>query len=197
VQMELEDIGCPYVIIDIEHECLSYGAWIRAVEMFGDSFDYYILIEDDYYPELHSFVEVLLNLHKTILPGGGYLSSLAANGWAAISNGIVDSKSFLEALNVVSDPVKFVSANPQINFSYLFAPKIDDYTDYYRSLFLRYTDTILWEECHDTNINVSKDIFNPIEFLVQEGKTFKKNRWDKIVWDKKLMDCINKTLAGE
>jgi hypothetical protein len=195
VEEQIKDFGCPVVMLDIKHECLSYGAWVRAVQKYQEEFDYYIIIEDDYYPVLHNFVEVLTSLHNRLLPNGGYLNSLTACKWAAISNGIIDSATFLRAIKKVKDPIEFISKEPQVRFSYLFAPLLDDYLDFYRSLFMRYEGTILWEEYRDGSAQNKQDIFNPIEYLVQSKMNFPKNKWDKVVWNDNIMDSIKDVLS--
>ena len=196
IDEQVEKLKCPFVILDVPNECISYGAYIRAVQKYQNNFDYYVIMEDDYYPVLPDFVDILLNLHNKFFLKGGYLNSLTAREWAAISNGIIDSQTFLNAINKVKDPISFVAKAPQINFSYLFAPNLADYLDYYRSLFMRFEGQILWEEYREL-LGHTQDLINPIEYLIQKDLDFPKNRWDKTIWSDKIMNDINQILEKE
>ena len=193
----LKTLQCPVVLLDTIESYLSYGMWISAVEKYKENFDYYIVIEDDYYPRLNNFVPTLIELHQNLLPNGGYLNSLTASldpgiGFGAVSNGIIDSKSFMKAIRKCRNPRKFLSAGVhQVYFGYLFAPNVTDYTNYYRTLFRRERGQLLHEEVHDPNLNIKEDIFVPIEYLVQGEKDFPKNGWSIPSWSPEKEAYIN------
>ena len=164
----LQKLRCPYVILDLPDRGISYGSWTQVCMKYGTEFDYYIVMEDDYYPVLKNFVPILVDLHTRKLPHGGYLNSFTWKSIAAISNGIIDSKSFLEGIAKQSNPLDFLSATgqplwvSQVLFSEGFFPnKLADYSDEYRVLF----NTNCIEHTHDDNLHFTQDLLNPIEFL--------------------------------
>jgi hypothetical protein len=172
--------------------------WINVYERYRSDFDYYICIEDDYFPVLSNFSTVLVHLHNHLLPNGGYLNSLTTKEHAAVSNGIIDSKTFGWALDRVTNPRQFMIQHgiPQIAFSYLFAPKLADYLDSYRTLFLRFEGQQLNEEVHDQYKNLKQDLFAPIEYLVQGEQAYPKCGWEKQVWDTAKLAHINKIISS-
>ena len=164
IQKLMKKFPCEIELVDGVGGAFSYGPYVNACKRYSDSFDYYVLIEDDYYPAHKNFISILIEQHSRHLPNGGYLASFVSDH-AAISNGIVDSKSFITAINEVSekeDILSYLNRAAQVNFSLMFGNNIDDYADDYRALFG--VDCI---ECtHDASINRTIDIFNPIQYTV-------------------------------
>lgn len=72
----------------------SYGSWNLAWDTYGDEFDWYFLIEDDYVFVLDDWDQKLIDLWK---PGMGYLCSLLASDHASMSGGLVSSAGFAAA----------------------------------------------------------------------------------------------------
>jgi len=170
VQDLADQLPCKVEFLPLPGGAHSYGLWVQACAHFkqtGEDFDYYVLIEDDYYPAHHDFVEILVNEHKKKLPDGGYLASFTTNH-AAVSNGIVDVPSFREAIEEIEedeDIMSFLYRGSQVNFSLMFRGQMDDFADNYRILF----NSFLWEGIHD-NIPRVIDIFNPVQYLAADGK---------------------------
>jgi len=168
-------VQCPVKKLDFPDAHFSYGMWIRAMQRYVNEFDYYILIEDDYYPAIDNFAEILVDLHQRKLPSGGYLNSFTAGDCAAVSNGICDSASVIKGLKALDDPLDAISAGAQSLFGpTLFGENMTDYTDEYRTLFNNRT---IVEETHDENLNLKTDIFNPIQYLGTGEQDFPKSVW--------------------
>src|SRR5690606_1215615 len=98
----------------VPNQYQSYGQWINFLNM-GFDYDYYILMEDDYVPASYDFVDKLIEQHQKKLPGGGLLCSYTSNiaEWypqhAAVSNSIVDGKTFKEVTKIYKDPLQAAS----------------------------------------------------------------------------------------
>jgi hypothetical protein len=165
-------LECPLVKIDIPDVWFSYSSWMQVVAEYGLSFDYYILIEDDYYPVLPNFAEVLVELHKKKLPNGGYLNAYTALKHAANSNGIIDSKTFVSTLQRYKNPIKAIEGAAQVKFSQLF-DNICDWTDEYRTLM--YIGNNIRELSHNKDLSNKIDIFCPIQYLGTKEKDFEKS----------------------
>ena len=96
---ELDDskkiLGSKFVELEVQNQGLSYGQWIAGINRYPD-FDFYILVEDDYYPSIPDFVNKLLDLYQQKVNSCGYLASYCSDvvSWypyhAAVSNGILD-----------------------------------------------------------------------------------------------------------
>jgi hypothetical protein len=90
--------GAPVVVLTRENSGMSYGSWSHAYDVYGDQFDYYILMEDDYVPCLDHFDRALLE-RIDAWPTAGYLCTYYETHnrkgyahWkphAAISNGMM------------------------------------------------------------------------------------------------------------
>lgn len=165
--------ACPVVFLDVQNRYFSYSSWITGCLTYGDKFDYHVLIEDDYYPAHKDFVSILLDIHTKKLPNGGYLNSFTTDQ-PAVSNGFVDTKTFLEGIHAAKpDPYTAISGSAQVSFGVvLFGKKMCDYTDRYRTLF---KSNSLIEETHDPNLSFKEDIFNPIEYLYYGEQEFVKS----------------------
>lgn len=178
--VDISGFGCNVVFVDFPNYFFSYSLWLEAVQLYRNNFDYYILVEDDYYPALENFAEVLVDLHKKKLPSGGYLNSFTVASFTpgnipAVSNGIVDAVSFLGGISQARPtPMKaLVNSGGQRGFGCtFFGSNVTDYTDTYRTLF---KSNELVEETHDRSRNFKQDIFNPIEYLVVGERDFIKS----------------------
>lgn len=165
-------LKCPFCILDVKDVWFSYSSWIQAAAKYGYSFDYYILIEDDYYPAIPDFAKVLVELHKEKLPNGGYLNAYTALRHAANSNGIIDSKTFITSMQKSKNPIKAIEGEAQVKFSRLF-DQLDDWTDKYRTLM--YIGNGLQELTHSSELSCKADIFRPIQYLDIGEKEFPKS----------------------
>ena len=68
ITSELENCKCPVIQIECENLGYSNGQWLKAYEIFGDEFDYYIFIEDDYCAFADNFDNLLIEYYKTKFP---------------------------------------------------------------------------------------------------------------------------------
>lgn len=66
----------------------SYGSWNHAWDTYGDEFDWYFLIEDDYVFVLDNWDQKLIDLWSD---GLGYLCGLLVSDHASMSGGLVSS----------------------------------------------------------------------------------------------------------
>lgn len=164
---------CPVEILDIQDHCFSYSSWVQAVVRWRAAFDYYILMEDDYYPSHPQFVERLIFEHTRKLPRGGFLCGFATDH-AASSNGIVDSATVVQCIDALADPVS-AAGGGQREFARVFcADRIADYTDRYRSLFksndvVELAHTNAGGRCYPTP---TEDLIRPIEYLLTGERPF-------------------------
>jgi hypothetical protein len=164
-------LKCLYQELELPNEYFSYSSWIRACLKYQELFDYYILIEDDYYP-VNNFVDELIRIHQQKLPNGGYLCSFASDH-GAVSNGIVDGKTFYQAIMRYKNPIKELEKGAQRYFTYAFFPKnFADFADQYRCLF---KSNELIDETHDISLKLKQDIFRPIQYLNIGEQVFKKS----------------------
>jgi len=173
IDKQLAALDCPSEIIDVPDRLFSYSSWIQAAQKYRDAFDYYVLIEDDYYPAHKDFVNVLVGLHSKKFPEGGYLNGFTTD-IAAVSNGICDAVSFIKGIDSAKpDPFSAIKDGAQALFGpVLFGERLTDYTDVYRTLF---NSVDIIEETHDVNRNFKQDIFNPIQYLAVGEQEFRKS----------------------
>lgn len=175
---------CPVVVLDVKDVCYSYSSWVQAVMKWRTAFDYYVLMEDDYYPAHPRFVEILLAEHNKKLPSGGYLNGFTTNH-AASSNGMVDSATMVASLDKLANPVE-MSKVGQAGFGSVFCgDRLADYNDTYRCLFPMNTHIV--ELVHGdaenqplygrraTDEPVRLDLIRPIEYLVIGEQEFRKS----------------------
>lgn len=165
---------CPIVTLDVKDHCFSYSSWVQAIMRWRTEFDYYILIEDDFYPSHPQFVERLIAEHTRKLPQGGFLCGFATNH-AASANGIVDSITFVKSLDKLSDPV-LESGKGQGDFARTFCDdRVTDYTDRYRCLS---PSNEIVELVHVNRDNVllypvmTEDLIRPLEYLLTGERAF-------------------------
>jgi len=162
-------LGCPCMYLDVPDMYFSYSSWIQAIMSFKDTFDYSILIEDDYYPSNEDFVKILIRLHQEKLPKGGYLNGYTVGEpfrIAAVSNGICDTETFLKGIKKHPTP-ECLSQGAQQYFGYeYFDNQLADWTDQYRTLFW---NGHLVNETHDPSLILTEDIINPIQYLALEN----------------------------
>lgn len=60
----IKKVGCPVVFHDVPNEGISYGQYVRAFNKYKNKFNYYIFVEDDYYPYISRFGNVLTEIYK-------------------------------------------------------------------------------------------------------------------------------------
>lgn len=153
-------LSCPVVFLDVQDAYFSYSSWVLAMRKHRREFDYYIMIEDDYYPAHKDFVDILIDIHAEKLPQGGYLNSYTTD-LAAVSNGICDCHT---AMQNIDRPVSELAPGAQTLFGKLyFDNKMADYTDQYRTLF--WGGPGLVNQSHTFGLNLTEDLINPIQFL--------------------------------
>jgi hypothetical protein len=153
----------PVEELDVQDMWWSYTAWTQAIQLYNSAFDYYILMEDDFYPAHPDFVNILIRKHTELLPDGGYLGSFCHIKHMALSNGICDSKTILEGLTKYLNPLDQLCGGPQVYFSQkFFGEKLADYTDEFRCL--TFVGDVR-ELDHSLNLNNTIDLINPIQFL--------------------------------
>lgn len=113
----------------------SYDQWIQG--MLDASFEYCMLIEDDYCIDVRNEnADIdLLNMYKSKFPKNiGYLCSLVNERSheynAAISNGMISKTTINQFDDPLSDYYKMTSTNSQVMFSQLFKHKNIKIFDY-------------------------------------------------------------------
>ena len=161
---------CKVEIYNVKDYWWSYSTWIQGINFYKENFDYYILIEDDFYPEHKDFVNILIRKHQEHLPNGGYLGSFYHCNHIALSNGIVDANTALEGFSKFKDPIKELAPAAQVLFGQLFfKDKMADYTDEFRVL--TYQGNTVQELTSLKKGERSEiDIINPIQFLFTDHK---------------------------
>ena len=159
----LNELECTVKFLDVPDAWFSYSSWIHAGAYYLNNFDYYILCEDDYYPVHPNFMDELVKLHQKKLPNGGYLASFATDH-GAVSNGIVDAKSFVEGINRYKHPIKAVAGAAQINFTTKFFDNLAGFLPEFRCLGW-FGNDVTEINYHDRIETSGKDIFLPIQSL--------------------------------
>ena len=170
---KFQDKGIDIVFMDYkgENKHNSYDQYIQAYIAYPN-FDYYIIMEDDYFMELKDYDTVLVDLHRKKFKNGiGYLCSKTLTGHAhgpiiaSVSNGII-SKNLFDLKNKNNDILnmyyknKSYKGNPQIKFSY-FLGNMNDYSKEYNVLF--------WNSSTKKVVRHSKkpiSIISPVEILI-------------------------------
>ncbi len=169
--IDTRSIKCPVVVLDVPDYCFSYSSWVQALTRWRTEFDYYILIEDDYYPAHPAFAEILAAEHRRKLPDGGLLAGFATDH-AACVNGIVDSATFVRCLDRLGRAGTLAACRGQDTFGQVFCDdRLSDYTDRYRTLF---ASTGVVELTHDPERAFTVDLIRPLEYLVTGEKLFRK-----------------------
>ena len=170
---KFQDKGIDIVFMDYkgQNKHHSYDQYIQAYIAYPD-FDYYIIMEDDYFMELKDYDTVLVDLHRKKFPNGiGYLCSMkmpkkgGGKDIASISNGIISNKLFeIRNKNMLKSfyNTKTYKDNNQIRFSY-FLGYINDYVKEYKVIYWHYRSQSL---VYYNNDKVS--IISPIEVLIPE-----------------------------
>ena len=72
----------------------SYGAWNHAWDTYGDEYDWYFVIEDDYVFGLDNWDQKLIDLWEDDM---GYLCSMLESDHASMTGGLVSSAGFKAA----------------------------------------------------------------------------------------------------
>ena len=174
------DYGDNIEVINCPNQYQSYGQWLNAIEMFVDEYDYFILIEDDYIPNIDNFDSKLIEIYEE----GTFLCSMISKNiieHCGISNGIISSKTIKDLIkqnNFISwfnnytnvtkttklkNGIAFGGTNYQIVFSRYFADNnivLKDYLNHYGADF-HYRDKII-----DYSINSNEKIITPIQNIL-------------------------------
>lgn len=135
--------SCTVVVMDQENIGISYGQYARAYNKFRTEFDWYIFIEDDYFPVIDNFDNELIDMYKEkktdVLCSLDYTEKYKKH--MAISNCIIHSN-VLETIYTKHKGIPIFNNRNiyliQIQFSNLFSSNnfvICDYLYRYRSLF--------------------------------------------------------------
>jgi hypothetical protein len=147
--------GTPLVVIRRHNKGQSYGAYSDAFLKYGNNFDYFIFIEDDYIFVQDNFDQILLQMYNSAQDCGFLCSYVSKwpnkiNGipHAAISNGMSSTATLKKVIDTfgclpsVADIVKICDADyrvdSQVNFSHGFlktGTKIYDYLLHYNAPF--------------------------------------------------------------
>ena len=85
----------PVVTIVRDNLGLSYGAFDHVVKLYGETFDYYFFIEDDYFPILDNFDKEFL---AYMVGDVGYVCCLFTDH-AAIATGLFKSKCLVDQIS--------------------------------------------------------------------------------------------------
>ena len=91
------DYGDNIEVINCPNQYQSYGQWLNAIEMFVDEYDYFILIEDDYIPNIDNFDSKLIEIYEE----GTFLCSMISKNiieHCGISNGIISSETIKDLI---------------------------------------------------------------------------------------------------
>jgi hypothetical protein len=101
----------PIKVFRVSNGGASYGQWSKVADYYKDAFDYYIFVEDDYFPAIDCFDSDLVTIFKWSQKyrNCGYLSALSwGNGrlkdsdfpeHAGMSTGITDYESIQRVCN--------------------------------------------------------------------------------------------------
>ena len=124
------------VVIECENKHLSYGQYLKALELLHKDFDYHILIEDDYVPAVDDFDRKLVELYEE----GTYLCSMIGGNrdrfHCAISNGIISSNTYAKIDHSLIS--KFKVLDEQRAFSRMLIESGINCVDYRRSYKILY-----------------------------------------------------------
>lgn len=145
-------------VITHKNENLSYGQWLRALELFHKDFDYHILIEDDYVPATDDFDRKLLDMYQE----GTYLCSMVGGKpfHCMISNGIISSQAYRSMCHANYERY-FEQYDPQRAFSRLLIEhgvECLDYRHRYKVEFYTQDKIINY-----SILNEGEHIFRPIQ----------------------------------
>ncbi len=113
----LSEFKCDIKILE-KHDNLgqSYGQFFYAFQTYGDKFDYYIFVEDDYIPDIDNFDSLLLNEYKS-QDVKGFLCSYSGEhpeypkGACSVSNGMISTEFFKKIYTFFSNPINEVNNN--------------------------------------------------------------------------------------
>lgn len=127
---ELKCNGCKIEILDRKNEMVAYGSWSDAYAKYRKTFDYYILMEDDYVPVKDNFDSILINMLNDKKAGylGAFLSTTSCvpdgRKHMGVTNGIASSEAmeavFLKFGSLMAQYVEPMYWLNQINFSLAF-----------------------------------------------------------------------------
>lgn len=97
----LDSLKKPIVVLQRPNIGLSYGSWSHAFDTYGEKFDYYFFMEDDYHYTLHNFDKTMIEIYEE--KDCGYLCWLYERGHAAVSCGLASSKALSKVKNHFGD----------------------------------------------------------------------------------------------
>jgi hypothetical protein len=154
----------------------SYDQYILAYLKYPN-FDYYIVMEDDYYMNLDNYDVILVDqMKKKCINGEGFLCSASTktpgrtNDVAHVSNGIISKKAW-ENVNkngtILQDFYEKIVPKgiPQIKFSRLFG-RIEDHGADYRVLFWHSPSRVI----RTITKSPKPDLINPVQVLYKDTK---------------------------
>ena len=114
VENLLSQFECDVKILE-KHNNLgqSYGQFFHAFENYGEEFDYYIFVEDDYIPNIDYFEKLLLFEYKS-QNVKGFLCSYAGihpdypKGGCSVSNGMISTEYFEKIYTYFTNPINII-----------------------------------------------------------------------------------------
>ena len=156
----------PLRVLQRHNEGLSFGSWKHAVQMYKDSFDYYIFIEDDYIFVQDHFDRILVNGLKSS-PYCDFFVVYKGKG-QCISMGVIASNS-LKKLNWLDNcPLKGKTDLNEVQWTNNF--RMDSFKDntYVWPYYTRIGIIIFY--CNNVQINVKnqKIVLAPSEILTEK-----------------------------
>ena len=113
----LSEFKCDIKVLE-KHDNLgqSYGQFFHTFQTYGDEFDYYIFVEDDYIPDIDFFDSFLLEEYKT-QNVKGFLCSYAGihpdypKGGCSVSNGMISSEYFKKIYSYFPNPINVINGS--------------------------------------------------------------------------------------
>lgn len=113
----LKEFKCDIKLLDkYDNLGQSYGQFFHAFQTYGDEFDYYIFIEDDYVPDIDNFDSLLLQEYKE-QNVKGFLCSYAGEhpeypkGACSVSNGMISSEYFKKIYSLFPNPINVINGS--------------------------------------------------------------------------------------
>lgn len=189
---ELNKKGVTVIIRSVRNYGVSYGQFIKALNEFGDSFDYTLLMEDDYIPVVPYFDQILVALYKDKFSRDkGVLCCWTADG-LSVKKHLSHSLSILNSSTVklvkkFFNESIFDGKGPydcQMVFSEIFTNNgipIADYSDIYHTPFWANNKCINCSLCEPLN---DVALFVPAQTIKAQHKFVHKFVNDKFVNDK-------------
>ena len=179
-----EETDLPIQIFKRDNVGLSYGAFSEVFDAFGDKFDYYILMEDDYYFCYHNFDSKLIELFEKQDRCGflcGFVSVAAGKRWAGNCNGIASYEA-LAAVKQCFGKLPFDESlknnyseeSGQITFSQSFEKvgySLADITEEFETLHYYWQHMKVKPIPGQRNFGCNRRIFEPYEMCLSKTST--------------------------